>query len=631
MRYLKSGTYTDGQGNVIASGTVVVYLAGTTTDATWYTVVSGGVAVTSTTTGTNGGFSIYIDPADYPITSQLFDIKLSKTNYSSVTISNVPLLPPDSSDIRIKSISGKFIDDIFDGGYDVTGKFGSVISKFPDVDAASYFPAGYVTDGSVDYTTQLQNAINYAATNNLNLRLPQGRFLYSKLYLYYDVTLNPGFPSAAAQKGKLRIFGVRPHYTEQLDAGNYYGTVLDSNDATGPALSIVDANYVTTGLYIENLSLIATNTTQVLLLDHINNNCNLNNVAVLQKGTGGGILAESVWVNHWQNVDIMKTASAQTGNGLIVRAVSGETGGGNSLLINVSVADFDKNWEIGHATGNGGGTLNTVTCLSCQSSNAKTYGVLVGHGAAGVNWITSYIESTHVAGNTGIGFWVKNKASDVRINGSSWFSGNDIDIQLGDGTASAVTDVFRHVNIEDNIFSVRGTGIKVYSTVNSYGAKIKHNRFDENASPNGATIGIDLQNSIHHGLEVESNTFGMLAALDTNITNANRINIYRATTATGEISQLIDGYVGTLANSATPSVLNGRTWLTGGTTTITNFTDGVAWQKIEILAEHAITITDGTNIFLNGSVNFVMASSDSLELIQKADGKWYEQGRSDNT
>lgn len=90
--------------------------------------------------------------------------------------------------------------------------------------------------------------------------------------------------------------------------------------------------------------------------------------------------------------------------------------------------------------------------------------------------------------------------------------------------------------------------------------------------------------------------------------------------------------IGTLANSATPAVdTTSKYWLTGGTTTITNITGGAEGQEITILSEHAITITDGTNIFLSGSTNFVMASTDSLSLVRKADGKWYEIGRSDNT
>ena len=82
-----------------------------------------------------------------------------------------------------------------------------------------------------------------------------------------------------------------------------------------------------------------------------------------------------------------------------------------------------------------------------------------------------------------------------------------------------------------------------------------------------------------------------------------------------------------LADDATPSVAGGRVFTTGGTTTITDFDDGVTGQEIVILAEHAITITDGTNIILHGSANFVMAASDSLTLIQKSDTKWYEVAR----
>ncbi len=86
----------------------------------------------------------------------------------------------------------------------------------------------------------------------------------------------------------------------------------------------------------------------------------------------------------------------------------------------------------------------------------------------------------------------------------------------------------------------------------------------------------------------------------------------------------------TLADSATPSIQTGALFLTGGTTTITNFTTGFVSQKITVIAEHSITITDGTNIFLNGSANFQMTATDTLTLIQKADGKWYELSRGDN-
>ena len=82
-----------------------------------------------------------------------------------------------------------------------------------------------------------------------------------------------------------------------------------------------------------------------------------------------------------------------------------------------------------------------------------------------------------------------------------------------------------------------------------------------------------------------------------------------------------------LANEATPTVAGGLIFTTGGTTTITDFDEGFTGQVITVLSEHAVTITDGTNIILNGSANFVMAAADSLTLVLKADNKWYETAR----
>jgi len=100
-----------------------------------------------------------------------------------------------------------------------------------------------------------------------------------------------------------------------------------------------------------------------------------------------------------------------------------------------------------------------------------------------------------------------------------------------------------------------------------------------------------------------------------------------------EINKLYSGIhtITTLADDATPTVKGGPIFLTGGTTTITDFDDGKTGQVITVISEHAITITDGTNIFLNGSSNFVMAATDTLTLVCKADGLWYEKSRSDNT
>jgi len=114
-----------------------------------------------------------------------------------------------------------------------------------------------------------------------------------------------------------------------------------------------------------------------------------------------------------------------------------------------------------------------------------------------------------------------------------------------------------------------------------------------------------------------------------------RRNVLLTTPVTGIIDDngtntLGDIVIGTLADDATPSISNGDRWLTGGTTTITDFDDGITGQEIKIIAEHSLTITDGTNIFLSGSANWAMTATDTLTLICKADNKWYELSRSDS-
>jgi len=78
---------------------------------------------------------------------------------------------------------------------------------------------------------------------------------------------------------------------------------------------------------------------------------------------------------------------------------------------------------------------------------------------------------------------------------------------------------------------------------------------------------------------------------------------------------------------ATPSVSRGNIFTTVGTTAITDFDDGIEGQKIKILAESSITITDGTPIQLNGSVNFDMISGDTLTLEMFNDQVWEETAR----
>ena len=94
--------------------------------------------------------------------------------------------------------------------------------------------------------------------------------------------------------------------------------------------------------------------------------------------------------------------------------------------------------------------------------------------------------------------------------------------------------------------------------------------------------------------------------------------------------------VTTLLNEATPTVLGiglaGKMGFakTGGTTAITDFDDGVIGQLFTLLSGHAVTITDGAIIILNGSVDFVMAAGDTLTLAMINSQVWEEIARKTN-
>lgn len=113
--------FQDGSGNGVASGTISVYLAGTTTAASVYEAESGGSPVSSVTSGSDGVFYFWVDDATYTH-SQLFKIIISKSGYSSKTYDSLRIYPPLSTEIFIGSVANKTVDDLFDGGYDVAIK-----------------------------------------------------------------------------------------------------------------------------------------------------------------------------------------------------------------------------------------------------------------------------------------------------------------------------------------------------------------------------------------------------------------------------------------------------------------------------------------------------------------------------
>lgn len=301
---------------------------------------------------------------------------------------------------------------------------------------------------------------------------------------------------------------------------------------------------------------------------------------------------------------------------------------------NISTANFDN--LVPGAIGINDGAVS-FTISGNQIHDAQGDGISL---AIGDDLISGKIENNNVYNTTRYSCRIRDTSTVALIDGTLSVENNHfIDATLFCflkdliGSFNLRTLNFKNNTCTDNAGT---TGVEIDGVDNVY---LYDNHLDD---ING--VGFDCKNITN--LEISGNTTknvtGTGRGLQTasTVTNLNIIgdnNIVGGSSnyVINASTNIVQGYLEAgqtiLANDATPSVKGLRACQSGGTTTITDFDDGYEGQIIYFMANHAITITDGTNIFLNGSANFVMASTDTLTLIQKNDGLWYEIGRSDNT
>ncbi|KKL04779.1 hypothetical protein LCGC14_2612640, partial [marine sediment metagenome] len=81
------------------------------------------------------------------------------------------------------------------------------------------------------------------------------------------------------------------------------------------------------------------------------------------------------------------------------------------------------------------------------------------------------------------------------------------------------------------------------------------------------------------------------------------------------------------STDATPTIRESETFITAGTTAITDFDNGEVGDVIQILAATSKKITHGALISLRGEVSFSMVAGDTLTLAMFNDQVWEEIGR----
>jgi parallel beta-helix repeat protein len=317
-------------------------------------------------------------------------------------------------------------------------------------------------------------------------------------------------------------------------------------------------------------------------------------------------------------------------------------------------------------------TMSDANGYSQAGGNINGMWIRQGSGSSGVSTSRAVISNNVIKGSLYLGISASNYISQTLITDNIIRDFYAVGIQLGTGTGETVDSNISGNTIVGNPSATTAYGINNVGTLS--GCVISNNIITDvgravelvgtinRLSLTGNTLlrviytgnfayGIYVNATVADNVFISGNTISNIGAVsgdsfqyanlsagatdkmyfyDNIIETAAASTVVAFQAGTGLIDVRYINTVQTLANDSSPSVDRITTAKTGGTTTITDFDDGVVGQELLILSDHAVTITDNASIILAGGVNYVMKASDTLTLRMINDQVWNEVSRSVN-
>ncbi len=332
--------------------------------------------------------------------------------------------------------------------------------------------------------------------------------------------------------------------------------------------------------------------------------------AVYWSATGRGSITGNVIQDMYGGITVGQQGSTNTVvDSLVIANNSLSNLSGAAFVISQSGVD-QKNSRTIAITGN---TVDTVTGagfeLSAVGELSITGNVLTGIGGAILDDDGTQIDPYTVVGNVFVG------------------SGAGLTIVTDDCVISdnVIRDTTNGIDLRadgivvtgNNIQDCTGPAIRYGALTTTYTGGVIANNFSDNCTVGIRTGSGDAVNEVH----ITGNHF---------INNTTAI-IQNPDSFSGSYwgPDQSEGPRTFTSTDATPTVALGKLFQTAGSTTITNFDDGVVGQEIIIRADAAITIQDGT-INLSGGVDYNMTAGDTLHLVKIVTTSWHEVSRSVN-
>lgn len=592
MRHKYNGVYRDGAGNVVTSGTISVYLAGTSTSATVYTSSTSTTAVNSVTSSTtDGSFEFYVDRFDYN-RDQQFKIILSKSGLTSKTYDYVK------------------IDDLVTGTYSISA------DRTVSTDLG-YVPKGVIYSIATGITLTINGTMDagdyqiFSCSGTGKVVFSYKRYVYPEWWGVDGTSDDVEIQAAAFSLANGGVVSLSPRtYTQSTYiyiptkvtlSGSGYGTVLETTAAFGntyqvrtyPDQPTTDGDRAT-GIVIENIRFDGSkNTTFTPTVPGVTNagghavalSCVTHSVVRncwFMSPAGDGIYMRINQTNFVVNDDI-----EITGNFFYDcqrNAVSDLGGNRHSITNNVINTtklfgiDIEPNVDVptknilvsgnnvastdSHSLSVG---LTYVSTASNQGNITVSNNNVRASGGSGVMVINT-VSHVDVIGNTildpvGAGIYQYSGAEDVSIIGNSIYNSDSYAIRIADGktviinntiSADAQTAIFiggaDNAVVNGNIIYLDGAYIGMYFSSISGTAMASSNYIKgtlNGASPYAGSKGIsdggstyflfnnNFISTVATGINLSSTSEGIR---ENNLFIGNTANITDTRTATGTVT-----------------------------------------------------------------------------------------------